>query len=130
MGPIIKSLLFLGLLQIGSHDPRVTAVMLRPNERSDIQAGKLPAPSSYESPRFRWWWPGGWIDPSEIVKEIHEISAAGFGGAEIGDVQDSVTVSLDPKIYGWAQPRWNEGVLDAYQAADEFACHLSCKSTH
>ena len=43
-------------------------------------AGKLPSPSLYQSPRFRWWWPGGWIEPDEVKKEITAIVDAGFGG--------------------------------------------------
>lgn len=92
-------------------------------ERVNTHTGKwkaqLPIPSKYESPRFRYWWPGGWIDPDVVQNEVEAIAAAGFGGTEIGDVRDSITVKMDPKVYGWAGYRWNDGVLAAYKAADE-----------
>jgi hypothetical protein len=78
---------------------------------------RLSPPSLYQSPRFRWWWPGGWADPTEVRSEINDIIEAGFGGGEIGDVEDSVTVDLDPQIYGWGQKRWNTAVLAAYEEA-------------
>ncbi|KAL3459661.1 hypothetical protein BJX64DRAFT_301114 [Aspergillus heterothallicus] len=87
-------------------------------------SGRLPVPSSYDAPRFRYWWPGGWIDPDVVKDEVEAIALAGFGGAEIGDVRDSVTVAMDPDVYGWAQERWNDGVLAAYQAANEHDIHM------
>lgn len=82
-------------------------------------SGHVGQPSLYQSPRFRWWWPGGWADADEVRAEITDIIDAGFGGGEIGDVEDSVKVALDPKIYGWGQDRWNSAVLSAYQTAVE-----------
>ncbi|KAK2595735.1 hypothetical protein N8I77_013760 [Diaporthe amygdali] len=51
-----------------------------------------------QSPRFRWWWPGGWIEPHEVQSEIVAMIDAGFGGAEIGDVEDSIKVQMDPQV--------------------------------
>lgn len=88
-------------------------------EESDASfIGTVGTPSSYQSPRFRWWWPGGWIDPDEVASEITAILEAGFGGGEIGDVEDSIKVALDPDVYGWGQARWNAGVLSAYETAN------------
>lgn len=85
----------------------------------DVGIGQLPIPSTYDAPRFRWWWPGGWIEPDVVESEIQSIASAGFGGGEIGDVEDSIKVSMDPKIYGWARDRWNAGVLAAYKSAQK-----------
>lgn len=86
----------------------------------DDQTGRLDTSSLYESPRFRWWWPGGWIDPDEVVDEITAIVGSGFGGGEIGDVEDSVKADLDPAVYGWGQERWNTAVLKAYEKGNEY----------
>ncbi|KAL2825687.1 hypothetical protein BJY01DRAFT_256192 [Aspergillus pseudoustus] len=86
--------------------------------------GELSVPSSYDAPRFRYWWPGGWIDPAVVKDEVEAIALAGFGSAEICDVRDSITVPMDPDVYGWGQARWNEGVLTAYQAAHENDVHI------
>ncbi|KAL4875688.1 hypothetical protein BJY04DRAFT_232294 [Aspergillus karnatakaensis] len=86
--------------------------------------GWLPNPSSYESPRFRYWWSGGWIDPDDVKSELEAVSLAGFGGVEIGDVRDSITTAMDPTTYGWGQERWNEGVLAAYKQAKEMDLYV------
>lgn len=86
----------------------------------DDQTGSIGTPSLYESPRFRWWWPGGWIDADEVADEITATVGAGFGGGEIGDVEDSVKADLDPAIYGWGQERWNTAVLKAYEKGNQY----------
>jgi hypothetical protein len=67
---------------------------------------------------LRYWWPGGWIDPEVLKEEVEAIARAGFGGAEIGDVRDSIPIAMGPEIYGWGQNRWNDGVYAAYEAAN------------
>lgn len=92
----------------------------RANEAvSSSGAVRLSSPTLYQSPRFRWWWPEGWVDPDEIESEITEIITAGFGGAEISDVWDSDHVYMDPKIYGFGESRWNAAVLRAYQQGNK-----------
>jgi hypothetical protein len=91
---------------------------LAPNRREKAEA-TIGSPSLYQSPRFRWWWPGGWIDTDEVTSEITSIINAGFGGGEIGNVQDSITVPSDPKIHGWAQERWNKGIAAAYTQSNK-----------
>lgn len=57
------------------------------------------------------------MEPDVVASELQSIAAAGFGGGEIGDVEDSIKVAMDPRIYGWARDRWNVGVLAAYKTA-------------
>lgn len=99
--------------------PTATVAVSQSKPRGE-DAGTVGAPSLYQSPRFRWWWPGGWIEPDEVRSEMTAMIDAGFGGAEIGDVEDSIKVQLDPQVYGWAQSRWNEGVAAACEQADRF----------
>jgi hypothetical protein len=82
-------------------------------------AANIGTPSLYQSPRMRWWWPGGWVDQDEIARELTEMASAGFGGGEIGDVWNSVTAPLDPTIYGWSGDRWNDGILSAFKTGNE-----------
>ncbi|PYH42961.1 uncharacterized protein BP01DRAFT_403856 [Aspergillus saccharolyticus JOP 1030-1] len=90
----------------------------------DVGIGQLPIPSTYDAPRFRWWWPGGWVEPDVVTSELQSIAAAGFGGGEIGDVEDSIKVAMDPRIYGWARDRWNAGVLAAYKTAQRLGVYV------
>ncbi|KAF9876852.1 secreted protein [Colletotrichum karsti] len=87
-------------------------------------AGKVTEPSSYQRAQFRWWWPGGYVEPSEVAAEITSIMDAGFGGGEIGDVRDSVTRAMDPTVYGWGKQRWNDGVLTAYEQGSKLGAHI------
>jgi hypothetical protein len=86
--------------------------------------GSLPDPSTYQSPRFRYFWPNGWIDPTEIETEVAAIAAAGFGGAEISDVCDSIDVPMDTSLYGWGQPRWNAGADAAFETGNSLGLHM------
>lgn len=114
----IKWLALVNLLQI-SAAVYATPFGLSENANRDISIGQLTVPSTYDAPRFRWWWPGGWVEPGVVESEMQSIAAAGFGGGEIGDVEDSIKVSMDPKIYGWASDRWNAGLLAAYRMAQK-----------
>lgn len=66
---------------------------------------------------FRWWWPGGYITPEEIEREVNAMADAGFGGFEIADVRDGLSVPMDPKLYGWGTARWVAGVERALEVA-------------
>lgn len=70
-------------------------------------------------PRFRYWWPGSYIEPEIVAKEINAMADAGFGGVEITDVRDGTTVKMDPKVYGWGNKRWVAGVEAAMETALE-----------
>ncbi|KAI8308530.1 hypothetical protein K4K59_010053 [Colletotrichum sp. SAR11_240] len=87
-------------------------------------AGQVSEPSTYQRARFRWWWPGGWIEPDQVSAEITSIADAGFGGGEIGDVRDSVKGAMDPAVYGWGEERWDDGVLTAYEQAAKLGVHV------
>ncbi|KAL4967875.1 uncharacterized protein BDV14DRAFT_197518 [Aspergillus stella-maris] len=100
------------------------ALLKRAGQDSGTWRGRLPNTSSDTAPRFRYWWPGGWIDPGVVRSEVEAIALAGFGGAEIGDVRDSISEGMDPEMYGWAQERWNAGVLAACEAADEHGIQI------
>jgi hypothetical protein len=86
------------------------------------QAGNFAAefanPTGTARPMFRWWWPGGLVDPAEIVREVHQIADAGFGGVEIADVWDSA-VTVDPVEYGFGTEAWNTAVEAALRTAKE-----------
>ncbi|KAJ5701307.1 hypothetical protein N7488_008855 [Penicillium malachiteum] len=91
---------------------------------AETNVGQLPAYSNYQSPRFRWWWSGGSIEPDEISSEICDIIDSGFGGGEISDVYDSDSAWMDPKIYGFGQSRWVAAVQRAYTDGNRLGGHV------
>lgn len=68
-------------------------------------------------PKLRWWWPHGLVDVAEIEREVDEMAAAGFGGAEIEDVHHSVEVPMDPAGHGWGTAPWVRAVEAAFARA-------------
>jgi hypothetical protein len=85
---------------------------------SAATAGNRSVESRFATPpvsagaRFRWWWPNGHVEPAEIIREVKQVAAAGFGGLEVADVHHSVKGGLDPVGHGWATAPWIAG-LDA-----------------
>lgn len=95
------------------------AAQAAPRPTAGPGAGGFARPGAAVRPRFRWWWPDGLVDPAEIRREIDQIAAAGFGGAEIVAVHHSIRDKsvLDPAGHGWGTPAWNAGVEAALDQA-------------
>jgi hypothetical protein len=73
-------------------------------------------PAYQYRPKIRWWWIHGIVDPTEIRREVDQISSAGFGGIEIQDVHHSIlegTVIGDLPTEGWGGPKWLDGLTTA-----------------
>ncbi|QKW37235.1 alpha-L-rhamnosidase [Actinomadura sp. NAK00032] len=95
------------------------AAQAAPRPAAGPGAAGFARPGAAVRPRFRWWWPDGLVDPAEIRREIDQIAAAGFGGAEIVAVHHSIRDKsvLDPAGHGWGTPAWNAGVEAALDQA-------------
>ncbi|MFF7468984.1 glycosyl hydrolase [Streptomyces sp. NPDC008092] len=76
-------------------------------------------PAKAVRPKFRWWWPDGLVDPAEIAREVDQMAAAGFGGAEIAAVHHSIADPsvLDTDRHGWGSAPWRDGVKAALRQA-------------
>ena len=69
---------------------------------------------------FRWWWPHGRVDPTEIAREVDQVADAGFGVLEVADVTHSLRargIEVDLATYGWGSPAWITGVKAALRQA-------------
>ncbi|MGI5282367.1 glycosyl hydrolase [Nonomuraea polychroma] len=92
---------------------------------SPAAAGPAPGADWFARPRravrpmVRWWWPDAHVDPAEIRREVDQLAAAGFGGAEIAAVHHSIRDKslLDPAGHGWGSPAWNAAVEAALDQA-------------
>ncbi|TYL49824.1 alpha-L-rhamnosidase [Nocardioides sp. BGMRC 2183] len=73
-------------------------------------------PSSATAAGFRWWWPHGLVDPTEIAREVDQVARAGFGVLEIADVTHSLrarNIDIDVSKHGWGTASWKRGVKAA-----------------
>ncbi len=74
-------------------------------------------------PFVRWWWNGGRVDATEIVRELDVLKAAGVGGVEINTIgmpEEATAASLaaHPAV-SWLSPEWDRLVgLTAEAARD------------
>ncbi len=54
-----------------------------PSPRSGAVRKQFQHPPKAYRPMVRWWWPGDDVGDAELRREVAELDAAGFGGAEI-----------------------------------------------
>lgn len=96
-----------------------TAPPARPASAGRDVARWFGRPGAAVRPKVRWWWPDGMVDPAEIRREVDQLAAAGFGGAEIAAVHHSIDDKslLDPVGHGWGSRPWNAGVEAALDQA-------------
>ena len=66
-------------------------------------------------PMLRWWFPDADADLNEVKRMIEGFEEKGFGGVEIAMVPQNV--DFDPKVYGWATPKWKELMKAILKAA-------------
>jgi hypothetical protein len=80
-----------------------------------------PPKSAY--PWTRWWWPGGDVDAATLIKQLHELDDAHFGGAEIQPflsgamaVEDEAAMA---RVYAFDKPAYYTALRSLLGAADE-----------
>src|ERR1700759_5371487 len=49
----------------------------------DLALDAFRNPSQQFGPFARWWWPGNFVDSTELKREIDVLAGHGFGGVEI-----------------------------------------------
>src|SRR4051794_32064914 len=88
--------------------PRVVA--LPASAQAAGFADTLASPARQYQAKFRWWWPNALVDNAEVQAELDQMADAGFGGAEIADVQHGAKQPLDPAGRGWGTAAWTSAV--------------------
>jgi hypothetical protein len=105
--------------------------------RSALLAFVLPGRAAADDPLFaafrepparyrpfvRWWWNGGCVTGSEILRELDMLKAAGIGGVEINtiampDGTDPATLA-GARCHEWLSPEWSRLVREAALGARE-----------
>lgn len=79
------------------------------------------SPSSVHRPKFRWWWPAS-VDDAQLVRELKEMRAAGYGGAEIAVLPlggKAARSSGTSGLAGWGTPEFPARLRAVLSAARE-----------
>ncbi|KAM0752454.1 hypothetical protein T439DRAFT_324547 [Meredithblackwellia eburnea MCA 4105] len=83
-----------------------------------------PLPAEAQRPRFRWWWPAGFITPSLVEHQLQDLAKRGFGGAEIANLAlGSGRPTMESELMHGCE-RWNAGVLAAFKEANRLGLQL------
>jgi len=65
---------------------------------------------------FRCWFPDAGADLGRVANQVKTVYEGGFGGMEIAMVPQFAR--FDPRVYGWATPRWKEMLRTILRTAD------------
>ena len=65
----------------------------------------LAHPSNADRPSMLWWWPGAAVVDRETAGEITALKQAGFGSAQIVDLEGYGDLS-GPRSWQWGTPDW------------------------
>ncbi|MDR2139562.1 MAG: glycoside hydrolase family 2, partial [Tannerella sp.] len=82
-------------------------------------------PEPGHRPFVRWWWNGNRVQPGELVRELHLLREAGFGGVEINPVKfPNHTDDLGIPALEWLGDEWIDAVKTACDEAGKLG--LTC----
>jgi hypothetical protein len=65
----------------------------------------LAHPPNTDRPSMLWWWPGAAVVDRETASEITAMKRAGFGSAQIVDLEGYSDLS-GPRAWQWGTPDW------------------------
>ncbi|HWM65138.1 MAG TPA: glycosyl hydrolase [Steroidobacteraceae bacterium] len=85
---------------------------------------RIAAPALAARPWTRWFWPGGAVDGAELRRELEQLQAANFGGAE---VQPFVLGVTDPATLARAQTFDTPPYYETLRGALEDAAKLGLR---
>lgn len=76
-------------------------------------------PSSVR-PKLRWTWPGVAVEDRELIAEVREMAAAGYGGTEISNMAMGLPATGNPpETSAWASDHWVDRIRTALLAGQE-----------
>lgn len=108
------------VLQLGLAAGGLSLVASKVSARTATWSTSFSSPSPTARPWVRWWWPGGVVEDSELVREIDLLKRAGFGGAEIQAFNPGIP-GLTPaerlKLHDYANPAFFEHLKATVQEA-------------
>ncbi len=83
-----------------------------------LTAATFADPPAVVREKYRWWWPGAYLDDQEIQDELHDVAAHGGGGVEVAYFTPPGGGS-NPNLrtYGWGEKEFAKKLNVALQAA-------------
>ncbi|GGJ59786.1 hypothetical protein GCM10010121_083030 [Streptomyces brasiliensis] len=80
---------------------------------------KFVDPPAEYRPFYRYWHPGGRMDPATLKADFEAMRKGGAGGVELVNfVRDNATAPIedyDPAVHGFGTPAWRTRFADAYR---------------
>lgn len=84
---------------------------------------RLARPDAAHRPGVFWWWPGAQVDAKELATEIRSLHAAGFGSAQVTDLEPGPLGNGTTK-WQWGTKAWFGAVASALRTATEVGVRL------
>lgn len=113
------------------------ATYAQPAPSTAVASKPLLAPFSWDSllqppksayPWTRWWWPGGDIDANTLVKQLHELDDAHFGGAEVQPFLSGAMAVKDAavmeRVYSFDKPPYYATLRGLLGAAEKIGWQI------
>ena len=90
-----------------------------------LTAATFADPPAVVRQKYRWWWPGAYLDDQEIRDELHDIASHGGGGVEVAYFTPPGGGS-NPNLrtYGWGENEFAKKLNVSLQAAKENGLEL------
>ena len=99
----------------------LTLFLIQPLLGADQLYDSFRNPPATARPFVRWWWNGGRVNETEILREIELLKQAGIGGFEINTI--AMLEAVPPEslaafpAVNWLSPEWNRLVRTAADGA-------------
>src|SRR5579863_1050440 len=87
--------------------------------RYDLSLPAFRNPSAQFGPFARWWWPGNFVDSSELKREIDVLAEHAFGGVEIQPLNLFIPGSPEvrARVTSWDGPGFYQNVAAVMEEA-------------
>jgi len=96
----------------------ITVLYGQPKDQ-DLLFARFQNPPVEARPFVRWWWNGDRLNKNEIIREIHLLKDAGFGGVEINPIAGGEKGIPGYKSLVWLSPEWNDMLKVACSEAEK-----------
>ena len=85
----------------------------------DFKLSAFTNPPLQFGPLARWWWPGNFVEPTELKREINLFADNHFGGVEIQPLNLFIPGGADvrEKVQSWDTPDYYANVIAVMQEA-------------